>query len=77
MSCRLEARSTDGGVVTQKEIVYVDKPVIIEKIVYKEIEKPIVVKEGTVVKEKTFNPILLAIAIIQTLIVLGIIAKKI
>lgn len=63
-------------VVTEKEIVYVDKPVIIEKIVYKEIEKPVVIKEGAAVAEKTSNPALMAVVVLQTLIMLAIIAMK-
>jgi len=65
-------------VVTQKEIVYVDKPVIMEKIVYKEIEKPILIKEGIQSEKITnTNPTLVALVVLQTLITLGIIAMKI
>lgn len=66
-------------IITEKEIVYVDKPVIIEKTIYKEIEKPVIVKEGTISTEKTqsnFSPAIMAVVVLQTLIMLAIVATK-
>lgn len=64
-------------VVVQKELVYVDKPVIIEKIIYKEIEKPILIKESAnLEKPQPISPIFVVFAVLQTLLIMGIIATK-
>jgi hypothetical protein len=68
-------------VVIQKELVYIDKPVIIEKIVYKEIEKPFIIKENAQIQaqpqtKNIINPLIIAALALQTITIIGLVLLK-